>query len=348
MPLETGGARECFVVDMKNPVTLYHNVQTVLKEPFNGNERVLRTLKEAHCRFQTALTKLYPGELVISFDAGIMHNRLIDLITKANGVPRESLPVRQLGESMCVPFGKILKGIVIPNTVTKVLHTEKAFRPDIRSFRITEFPQYLPLASQVKMIKSFRRPVILADDLLHKGYRMKELNRLFQAEDVEIDRIIVGILSGRGRDLMDIQGRKAESVYFIPSLRTWFVETSMYPFLGGDSVEQETEEDGNLIPSINLILPYVMPGFIRGASKEAVYDLSMVCLQNARDILQVLEEEYQRAFERSLTLGRLNEVVISPRRPDAGSCIRYDQHLAASVYVANDIERLVRLENLVK
>ena len=91
-----------------------------------------------------------------------------------------------------------------------------------------------------------------------------------------------------------------------------------------------------------------MPGFIRGASKEAVYDLSMVCLQNARDILQVLEEEYQRAFERSLTLGRLNEVVISPRRPDAGSCIRYDQHLAASVYVANDIERLVRLENLVK
>ena len=348
LPLETGGARECFVVDMKNPVTLYHNVQTVLKEPFNGNERVLRTLKEAHYRFQTALTKLYPGELVISFDAGIMHNRLIDLITKANGVPRESLPVRQLGESMCVPFGKILKGIVIPNTVTKVLHTEKAFRPDIRSFRITEFPQYLPLASQVKMIKSFRRPVILADDLLHKGYRMKELNRLFQAEDVEIDRIIVGILSGRGQDLMDIQGRKAESVYFIPSLRTWFVETSMYPFLGGDSVEQETEEDGNLIPSINLILPYVMPGFIRGASKEAVYDLSMVCLQNARDILQVLEEEYQRAFERSLTLGRLNEVVISPRRPDVGSCIRYDQHLAASVYVSNDIERLVRLENLVK
>ena len=178
--------------------------------------------------------------------------------------------------------------------------------------------------------------------------RMKELNRLFQAEDVEIDRIIVGILSGRGQDLMDIQGRKAESVYFIPSLRTWFVETSMYPFLGGDSVEQETEEDGNLIPSINLILPYVMPGFIRGASKEAVYDLSMVCLQNARDILQVLEEEYQRAFERSLTLGRLNEVVISPRRPDVGSCIRYDQHLAASVYVSNDIERLVRLENLVK
>lgn len=164
---------------------------------------------------------------------------------------------------------------------------------------------------------------------------------------MEVDRIIVGILSGRGRDLMEIQGRKAESAYFIPSLRTWFVETSLYPFLGGDSVEQAAGEDGGLIPSVNLVLPYMMPGFIRGASKEAVYDLSMACLQNARDILQVLEEEYQRAFERSLTLGRLSEVVISPRRPDAGG-FRYDQHRAASVYVGEDIERLVRLENLVK
>lgn len=346
--LEPEGARKIYVADMKNPIMLYHNVQTVLKEPFNGNERVLRTLRDAHRRFQHTLTKLYPGELVISFDAGIMHNRLIDLITKANGVPRESLPVRRLGESMCVPFGKILKGIVIPNTVTKALHTEKAFRSDIRSFRIKEFPQYLPLDSQVRTIKSFGRPVILADDLLHKGYRMRELDRLFKQEDVEIDRIIVGILSGRGRDLMEIQGRKAESAYFMPSLRTWFVETSMYPFLGGDSVVQETEEAGNLIPSINLILPYVMPGFIRGAAKETIYDLSMVCLQNARDILQVLEEEYQRAFERSLTLGRLNEVIISPRWPDAGGCIRYDQHIAASVYITNDIERLIRLEHLVK
>ncbi|NCC15650.1 MAG: hypothetical protein EOM28_04790 [Clostridia bacterium] len=341
-------ARDIYVVDMKSPITLYRNVQTEIKEPFNSNERVLKTLMEAHCRLQRALTKLNPGELVISFDAGMMHNRLIELITKANDVPKEPTAIRSLGSNMCVPFGKILKGIIIPNTVTKVLHTEKEFDREIKAFKIKQFPQYLPLDCQVRMIKSFHRPVILVDDLLHKGYRIRELNPLFQEEGVNIDRIVVGVLSGRGRDLMEIQGRQVESAYFIPSLKAWFVETSMYPFIGGDGVEQLRKKTSGMIDSVNLILPYVMPGFIEGASKEAIFDLSMACLQNAKDILQVLEEEYQRAFERSLTLDRLNEVVISPRCPDHGSSISYDYHLPASIYVENDIERLVRLKHLVK
>ncbi len=347
LPMHTA-KREIYVVDMKNPITFYNNVQTAIKEPFNTNPRVLQVLDEAHHRFQRALTKLYPGELVISFNAGIMYNRLIELITKANNVPKEVLPVRTLGKKMCVPFGKILKGIAIPNTVTKMLHTEKIFASDIHAFKIAEFPEYLPLHSQVRTIKSFRRPVILVDDYLHKGYRIRELDPLFKAEDVEIDRLVIGIVSGRGKDLMQIQGRKVDSAYFIPSLRVWFVETSMYPFIGGDGVERQHPEKGSGLNGINLILPYVMPGFMPGASKESIYDLSMVCLQNAKEILSVLEEEYQAQFERSLTLGRLGEVIISPRMPDRGDCVAYDSHLAASVYVENDIEQLIRLQHLVK
>ena len=144
-------------------------------------------------------------------------------------------------------FGKILKGIVIPNTVTKVLHTDKVFDSRIHGFRIAEFPEYLPLRSQVRTIKSFRRPVILVDDLLHKGYRIRELDPLFKEENVEIDRLIVGMLSGRGKDLMEIQGRKVESAYFIPSMRIWFVETSMYPFIGGGDGVVKTNADKQAI-----------------------------------------------------------------------------------------------------
>jgi len=333
---------------MKSPITLYHNLQTAIKEPFNSNDRVLKTIQETHHRFQRALTKLNPGELVISFDAGMMHNRLIELITKANGVPKEPTGIRSLGPNMCVPFGKILKGIVIPNTVTKVLHTEKEFDREIKSFKIKEFPQYLPLDCQVRMIRSFQRPVILVDDLLHKGYRIRELNPLFQEEAVDIDRIVVGVLSGRGRDLMEIQGRQVESAYFVPCLKAWLWKPLCILSLGESGVEQLRGRSSNMIDSVNLILPYVMPGFIQDASKEAIYDLSMTCLQNSRDILRTLEMEYQRAFERSLTLDRLSEVVISPRCPDNGSSIRYDYHLPASVYLENDIEQLVRLKHLVK
>ena len=345
---ESLSERPVFVVDMKNPIAFIKNMETVIKEPFNRNERVLDILDQTHNKLQKAMTKLYPGNLVISFHSSIMHHRLVEMITKANGVPSEPLPVRKLGPAMCVPFGKILRGMVIPNTVTKVLHTEKTYESELKNFKITEYPNYSPLKNQTKTIKSFHRPVILVDDLLHKGYRIKELDPLFKAENIEIERIIVGILSGRGKDLMDIQNRKIESLYFIPSLHSWFVESSIYPFIGGDTVERKEKLKANLLNSINLILPYVMPAFLRGATKEAIYYLSMVSLENAKEIMTVLEEEYQKEYERNLTLNRLAEVIIRPSCPDKGGCLSYDYHLAPSVYIANDIEKLVRLRGLIE
>jgi len=83
------------------------------------------------------------------------------------------------------------------------------------------------LINQIKTIKSFRRPVILVDDLLNKGYRIKELDPLFKQEKIDVSKLIVGVLSGRGKDLMTLQGRPVESVYFIPNLHSWFVGSNI-------------------------------------------------------------------------------------------------------------------------
>lgn len=336
-----------YAVDMKAPITLFKNIETTIKEPFNRNDVILQTLEEAHSKLQIAITNLYPGQLVISFNASVMHHRLVDRVTSVNQVPNEPLKERKLGAYMCVPFGKILRGMAVPNTVTKALHTEKMFDPSVRRFNIVEFPCYSPLTSQVRTIKSFDRPVILVDDMLHKGYRIKELDPIFNAECVNIDRIIVGILSGKGKDLMTIQGRKAESVYFIPNLHTWFVESTMYPFIGGDSIERKQMITAGLISSTNLILPYVAPGFLSEVPKEPMYNFSMVCMENAKSIMEAIEREYQREFEKKLTMNRLSEAVISPRFPDKGVNISYDLNLAPSVYIANDIEKLTRLKNII-
>ena len=53
----------------------------------------------------------------------------------------------------------------------------------------------------------------------------------------------------------------------------------------------------------------------------------MTCLENARDILKVLEREYQATFEKKLTLKRLGEVISYPRRPDIGEGVNYDERL---------------------
>ena len=70
----------------------------------------------------------------------------------------------------------------------------------------------------------------------------------------------------------------------------------------------------------------------------------MTCLENARNILKVLEEEYQKEFERNLTLDRLGEVIQTPTCPDKGRYMTYDVNVPASVYVENDIQQLGRLE----
>ena len=247
---------------------------------------------------------------------------------------------------MCVPFGKILRGTVVPNTVTKTLHTDKVYTPDIIDNCIEAFPYYSPIESQVRTIKSFNRPVILVDSLLHEGYRVQALDPLFIKEDIRIRMLMVGVLSGRGRDLMAMRNRPVDCIYYVPNLKYWFVESTLYPFIGGDTVRRENMPVAGLLPSVNRILPYSTPFFVSDCSHLAAFEFSRCCIENSRDILMVLESEYREQFGRNLTLNRLSEAVILPLCPDKGACMAYDPNLSASVYLENDLEMLMRTRKL--
>lgn len=335
-----------YTVDMRNPVVVFQNMDTVLKDPFDQNSKVDRIISLTHKRLQKALTGLYPGSLILSFNSGIMYGKIIKKVTAANGVSSVPLKRRKLGPNMCVPFGRIMKTTVFPNTVTKTLHTEKSFSPDLTDFRIKEYPFYASIPDQIKTIHSFNRPVILVDDLLHKGYRMKSLDPVLKENGIEVERLVVGLLSGRGKDLMTVQQREVDSVYFVPNLRAWFVESSLYPFMGGDGVTRDTGTIDNAFTTINLIMPYVKPKFLWDTDEEALFRFSKVCLENVRDIFLVIEEEYQNTFQRKLTLDRLSEAILFPRLPDIGQCLDYDRSISASAYVNSDIEKLIRLKGL--
>lgn len=340
--------KKVYAVDMKFPICLTLNLESFIKEPLNENKKVHEAITYSRKRLQKAMTELYPGSLVLSIDNDMVNQILINKICEINNVPNELQTPRVLGENMVVPFGNILKGMIVPNTVTKSLHTEKVYSSDALRFKIKEYPFYSPIENQVKTIESFEKPVILVDDLLHKGYRIKEVDPILKRYNINVKKIIVGIMSGRGRDLMQIQGREADCAYFIPNLRLWFNENLMYPFLGGDGIWLENENMLNLIPSINLILPFYSPMFIRGATNEAIYNLSMVCLENAKHVLLALETEFKENFERNLTVKRLGEVLLSPRLPYLGDNIYYDLNKEASDFMDVSIESLLKLERIIK
>ena len=177
------------------------------------------------------------------------------MITAYNEVPAVPTEPRKLGRNMCVPYGKMLRGKIVPNTVTKTIHTDRVYSPDLSQSSMEPFPHYPPIQSQIRTIKSFDRPVILVDDLMHPGFRIRALDPILRQEGVDIRIVLVGLLSGHGRDLMDAQGRPVDSVYYLPRLREWFVESTLYPFVGGNTIRRPASPVPGLLPGINHILP---------------------------------------------------------------------------------------------
>ena len=364
LPLDGEEGSRCFLIDLRSPMVLFYDTPASVKEPFSGNAAVRRTIRSCHLRLRRVLTELYPGQAVLCFVSEELNYHMVRELTRENGVPMTSQRRpgggKLLGPRMCVPFGKMLKGVLIPNTVTKELDTEKVYSPDLSRFTISEFPGYAPLAIQIRAIRSFGRPVTLVDDLYHRGYRMEEIAAHLEREGIKDVRLLVGVASGCGRDLARLKGIDMTSVYDVPNMKTWMIEADMYPFLGGDEVSRSAEGGGRgpsvALPSFNMILPYVVPSFLRGASMDAVYHLSEVCLENAREICLTLEKEYGALYGRKLTLERIGEVVAEPRYPDsagaglsgAGSSDAVDELLtmAPSQILAGELQRLRRLRRL--
>ena len=337
-----GDSTDALAVDMRCPIVLSRNVDTAVKAPFSSSPRVLAAIAAAHRRLQAALTKLQPGSLVLSLSAGVIYHRLLQRITGRNGVPAEPTTPRVLGPDICVPYGKILRGVAVPNTVTKTLRTDKVYEPDLSTYSIEAYPDYSPLPDQVRTIHAFARPVILVDDMLHDGKRIRRLAPLLAVTNTPVDQVLVGYLTGMGRDLMEQLGYDVDAIYYLPNLRLRFVESTLYPFIGGDTVRRSEALPGGLQPAVNRILPYAAPEYT-GMDDETAWELSLCCLENARDILLALETEFRSLYARNLTLSRLGEAVILPLCPDKGGCMTYDLSRAASTYLEGDIELLKRM-----
>ena len=339
IPVE--GAENLYYVDMRSAMVLIQDVRLCIKEPHHNAEPVLAAIESARPKLRRALCRLYPGKLLLSFDEELLNQSLMFKVQQHNQALHPAVK-GQLGPCMCVPYGKVLSGEVVPGTVTKTLHADKRFAPNGGSFSVVEYPGYSSLDNQVKTIKAFRRPVVLVDDLLHNAYRIDKLTPLFRKEDIEISKVIVGILSGRGRDLMREKGYAVDTEYFIPNLHYWVTESLLYPFIGGDSVDQRHRE-GNMLPSLNLILPYYYPRHFVGTTDAAVRNLSHTALENAYAILRALEAEHQRLFSTALTLRRLGEAISHPRLPDRGKSVEYDFSVPASAYLEDDLLHLDRI-----
>ncbi|MCH4889920.1 hypothetical protein EZV73_20235 [Acidaminobacter sp. JC074] len=329
-----------FAVDMRRPVVINLDGTTRMKADYRQNESIRYMIKLVRTNLQQALVNLYPGILVLSFDRSMLYNHLIREITRRNQVT--VVDNGQVGSSICVPYGDIFKRWLLPNTITKAFHTERYYDEEILKYDVWSYPGYISIEDQARVLKAYDKPIILVDDLVDKGNRLKAINRYLKKESIEVDEVVVGIMSERGRKLFELEGMKISSAYYIPKIRVWFNESDVYPFIGGDSVKRQATY--NFLPSVNLMLPYVYPRYIKDVSKAALFDLSKVCLENALVIFGEIEKVYSEINNRILSLEHLREVMITPRVPDIGEHLTYDENYKPTDYLRSQLLTLEKMK----
>lgn len=335
-----------YAVDMKAPIVLFRDVEACIKAPFNKNPRIIKAADDAHAKLLRTFNELFPGKLILTFNPSAVYSRIVNMVTSENGVPAASDPLKKRGPYMAVPYGKALSDVVIPNTVTKALRTDKYFKNDLSGFTIREYRNYAPLQEQIKTIKSFEKPVILVDDFLHNGQRLNHIAPLINDEGIDLRKVIVGVLTGRALDTMKERDISVDGAYFLPDISIWINEHDSYPFFGGDSLE--LVDGSKEHRTINLMLPYTTFSFVGESDMDKVHKYSITCLENARDILRILEQEYQAEYGRKLTQKQLGAVISRPCTPMLPPGLEYDSSFAASNFIENDILKAERLHMLKK
>lgn len=91
--------------------------------------------------------------------------------------------------------------------------------------------------------------------MLHDGKRIRRLAPLLAETNTPVDQVLVGYLTGMGRDLMEQLGYDVDAIYYLPNLRLRFVESTLYPFIGGDTVRRSEALPGGLQPAVTASCP---------------------------------------------------------------------------------------------
>jgi len=355
------GGQNQFCTDLRRPLVLFGDASASIQDPFCDDPDLLAVQRDNIRRLRLGVAGLYPGNAVLFISSRILNYRLPKRIREQCGVSvteaeeysdliefapdgdegtEADLETAHLSSSICVPFAKIYRTRRIPGLTTMALNSEKVYMQDLSSFSIRESAGYPKLSVQIRNLRSMGRPFVLVDDFYHDGFRMQEISRSLRSEGIREEKLIVGVISDKGRENAEKNELTVDAVYEIPNMKAGILESDLIPFYGGDRVAQAHQTQ--IRASVYPILPYQMPSFLRDAPYQAVYDLSMTCLENAKRLFEVLEKLYEERHFRQLTLERIGEVIDDPGCPETVADSADAPEEAVSVLLSREITRLKR------
>jgi len=239
-------------------------------------------------------------------------------------------------------IGQVLGREIVPQMVTKALHTERTIDRKGQKDYFMPYPYYTGVPDQLATMKNFNRSAILADLFSLSGGTL--LNVIDIAKDINfpIDKVVVGIITGRAREKLLARGIKTDHLIYLPTLTNWFNLRHFYPYIGGETINQPFYYRRVIIESMNYIFPYRRANQLKNVSRDNLLTLSRVCLLGSFDIFSYLEDKYLETNKRELTLLQLPEIMEDARRPISSEAYIVDWNRRITEIIEGDLEQIDR------
>ena len=209
----------------------------------------------------------------------------------------------------------------MPNTVTKTLHTDKVYDPDISRFSVEAYPFYASLSDQVRTILSqaAEGQIPGIEGPVFRLQREQDIPGVFQTAQAQMVGGAIGAVLAeirRGVGEYPVHRRVKPSGHGLPAAYGVAADEGVQ---GGFHKAQA--EVGQIVDAVHRVaqLLHGVPAHAGEIAHQHLPHLGAGLREQGRD---------------------------SPDAfcPDKGSCMSYDLSRAASTYLDNDIEMLKRLQ----
>jgi nicotinic acid mononucleotide adenylyltransferase len=335
------------ICNLQRPILLINDLVDQFKRPFRHDKALHSIIHINQKNMAYVFRKMYPNNLLLRINNRDLVTKVIERICQVNEVPFQYLhhKRRKLGEHMAILLGQVLGRELVPNTVTKALHSDRTIDRQGKETYFMPYPYYADINSQLQTLRNFNRPPILADLFSLSGNTVMHIIEMAKAINLDIRKVVVGIISGKAQELLLANNIETEHLIFLPRLTNWFNLRHFYPFIGGETINQPFYYRKLIIESMNYIFPYRRAVQLKHINREHFLALSKTALSGAIEIFEFLEDAYLQEHKRELTLLQLPDVMEDPRRPIHNLSYSVNWNERISDILKGDMEQVERYFN---
>jgi nicotinic acid mononucleotide adenylyltransferase len=322
---------------LTEPVVLVRDLEVVLQPPYAAAERVRAVLEQGRRATAAFFAEIEPGNALLHLSEQQLRRRTVQRACER--LAGEQGPRRWV----VLGLGRQFSRDIVGNTPTVAIDLERYLT--WQGYEAGHQPMWgsPSLELQLAVARELGRKALLLAPFLDSPDPVIQVCEAAAAVGVAIREVIIGVTDAAVRATLELRGIRHRCEVVVPGWRGVLRESAVAPYLGGWSIAGRAPlGQGSLVPSLNDCLPYHQPHYL-GITESAALDFSRLVLEQARKLLQALENEFREREGRLLSVRDLGAVVRTPRCPPLPEGFMPPHERFPSELLADDIEALARL-----